>query len=65
MTVTQLVLAGVCWSKSSIKIILVYIVSGLNLLKTRPWLNQEGKVNVITARSFRLVIEILKSCDQF
>ena len=29
------------WSKSSIKIILIHIFSSLNLLKIRPWLNQE------------------------
>ena len=32
------------WSKNSIKIILIYIFSGLNLLKTWLWLNQETKI---------------------
>ena len=32
------------WSKNSRKIILIHIFSGLNLLKTRQWFNQETKV---------------------
>ena len=45
------------WSASSIKIILVHKFNGLNLLKTKTWLNQETKVNVHTARSCRLVTD--------
>ena len=40
------------------------IFSGLSLLKTRPWLNQETKVNV-NNRMVLPVSDRLKSYDQF
>ena len=53
------------WSKSSITVILIHIFSGLNLLKTRPWLNQERKVIIYNRRSCRLVTDKTKSREQF
>ena len=45
-----LIIDNFYWSKSSVKIILLHIFSGLNILKTRPFssheLNQETKVKI-------------------
>ena len=48
------------WSNSSIKIILIHIFSGLNLLQTQPWLNQETKI-MIYADKRQVNIEIMWS----
>ena len=43
----------------------MYSVHGLNLLKTRPWLNQERKVNVHKRTVLLLVTDKPKSRDRF